>query len=429
MASADAIIPFEAQRDAQTIWRGEYDIALKEEPRTILDIGANAGLFTLWAMRRWPTATITAYEPWPENARMFRNNINGSDRVTFHEAGVRLGDGRHAMHADQNAMMRSFHSDIGIACDVDCVSASAIPSAEFVKIDTEGSEVEIVKGLDTTKTKAIVLEAHSTALACECEFILRTKGFRLSTRRPSVNGCSILKFVKPEFQVVTNRVMVAVPMYGGVEPFFVESLLRLVSFPSCDITIRTVPGDSLVARARNTLAADFLRSDCSHMLFIDSDLVFSPEHVARIVAHKEDLVGGFYPKKYDSEEVQWVCNALEDRETTPREDGLQEVRYMGTGFLRIARTVLEQMAEAYPELAFHPDTTPENTDYDFFSTGVYRKRGQEGPGRYLSEDWYFCQRWLDLGGKVWGDTKIILKHVGHAVYPLKSQTSSIIKPQ
>jgi len=423
------MIPSESQRDAHAIWRGEYDIALTEEPRTILDIGANAGLFTLWAMRRWPTASITAYEPWPDNARMFRHNINGSDRITFHEAGVRYNGGKSTMHADDNALMRTFHNNNGISCDVDCVAASSLPSAEFVKIDTEGSEVEIVKGLNTERTKAIVLEAHSTTLACECEEVLRNKGFKLNVRRPSVNGCSVLKFVKPQYQVIQPRTMVAVPMYGGVEPFFVESLMRLISFPSCDITIRTVPGDSLVARARNTLAADFLRSDCSHLLFIDSDLVFSPEHVARIVSHKEDVVGGFYPKKCPDKEIQWVCNALEDRQTTPREDGLQELRYIGTGFMRVARTVFERMIESYPHLAFHPDTNPENTDYDFFSTGVYRKPGQTGPGRYLSEDWYFCQRWLDLGGTVWGDTKVILKHVGHAVYPLPDQMHEILKKQ
>ena len=44
-----------------------------------------------------------------------------------------------------------------------------------------------------------------------------------------------------------------------------------------------------------------------------------------------------------------------------------------------------------------------------------------GTRRYLSEDWMFCQRWLDIGGKVYGDAGIVLKHIGSAVYPLQTQ--------
>jgi hypothetical protein len=44
-------------------------------------------------------------------------------------------------------------------------------------------------------------------------------------------------------------------------------------------------------------------------------------------------------------------------------------------------------------------------------------------GRKLSEDWYFCNVARELGFKVWGDTKVLLMHVGTAVFPLRHQAT------
>ena len=92
----------------------------------------------------------------------------------------------------------------------------------------------------------------------------------------------------------------------------------------------------------------------------------------------------------------------------------------------IKRVVFEQMIDRFgKEIGFMADEV-KRQEYDFWSVGTYQF--PDGTRRYLSEDWYFCQRWHDLGGKVWGDTKIVCKHVGQAVYPLKTQESDIIAP-
>lgn len=205
-------------------------------------------------------------------------------------------------------------------------------------------------------------------------------------------------------------------------PFeFVKSLLELYAAPPfAELQIKFMPGDSLVSRARNSLTAAFLQTDCTHLLFVDSDLVFSGEQIQRLVEHDVDVVAGFYPKKKDGD-LEWVCNALRN-EVLP--SGLQEVRYMGTGFLLVKRAVFERMIERYgDEIMFHPDHTPSATEYDFWQVGVYKY--PDGNRRHLSEDWYFCQRWLDLGGKIYGDTRVILRHIGHASYPLQSQMAAL----
>lgn len=218
------------------------------------------------------------------------------------------------------------------------------------------------------------------------------------------------------------KLFVAVPVYGGVDPFFTQSLMKLVADPTVSMQLRMCPGDSLVARARNSLTADFLESDCTHLLFIDSDLIFGADQVARMAGHGEALVGGLYPKKQQGD-VAWVLNGCAEP-TEVRPDGLQEVRYVGTGFMRIAREVFERMIVAYgTELVYTPDHRKDRVEYDFWSCGTYQYK--DGTRRYLSEDWYFCQRWLDLGGQVWADTRVVLKHVGMAVYPLISQEKEL----
>ena len=218
------------------------------------------------------------------------------------------------------------------------------------------------------------------------------------------------------------KLFLGLPVYGGYDPHFVTGLLSLVRRPPCEMRVAPCIGDSLVARARNRLAAEFLRSDCTHLLFLDTDLIFSVEHVARLVGHGEPLVAGIYPKK--QRELAWVLNALDEGSPGPDERGLEPVKYAGTGCLLIAREVLVAMIARWPDLVYRPDELPDEVPddapearaWDFFSCGVW-ECPRTGRRRYLSEDWYFCQRARDLGYEILADTQVILKHVGQFIFP------------
>lgn len=214
------------------------------------------------------------------------------------------------------------------------------------------------------------------------------------------------------------KLFLALPVYGAYNAHFVHCLLQLVASRPCEIVVRPCVGDSLVARARNRLCAEFLASDCTHLLFLDTDLIFSIEHIARLVKHAElpelKVICGLYPKK--QKELGWVCNVF-DEEQPLHEDGLQRVKYAGTGCMLLSRSLLNAMRLALPEIEYDPDEGDSpGIKWDFFATGV---RAFDGRRRYLSEDWMFCQRVLDLGEDIWMDTQVILKHVGEMVYPLQ----------
>lgn len=223
---------------------------------------------------------------------------------------------------------------------------------------------------------------------------------------------------------MTPKIFVGIPVYGGVPVEFLQSLMKLQAEPPFPLAIKFLPGDSLVSRARNSLTAEFLAGDCTHLLFIDSDLVFSGGQIKLLVESNKPVIGGFYPKKKQGS-VEWVCNTFPGG-TIPDESGIQPVRYMGTGFLLVAREVFEKMMANLPGISYAPDHAPETVEHDFWPVGVYS--GPDGKRRYLSEDWFFCQRWLDLGGEVFGHRRIILRHLGQASYPLQSQMAQLVPP-
>lgn len=225
------------------------------------------------------------------------------------------------------------------------------------------------------------------------------------------------------------KVCVAIPTYGGVCPDFLLSMLILGTNQPCKLDIKFRAGDSLVSRSRNVLTHEFLKTDCTHLLFVDSDLVFNPGHIIQLISRDKDVIGGFYPKKQQGE-LEWVYNKMTGASPLLDDSRLKEVRYMGTGFLLIKRIVFEKMTERYGEQIWyltepHPER-PQEKQYDFWSVGPYTY--PDGSRRFLSEDWFFCERWREMGGQVWGDGLVVLQHVGPVAFPLKTQLPEMQVP-
>lgn len=217
-----------------------------------------------------------------------------------------------------------------------------------------------------------------------------------------------------------QKFLLALPCYGSLmtQPFAASLINTLLNTPFIG-KIEFELNDSLVSRARNSLAARFLASDYDWLLFLDNDLEFQPEHIARLWIHavknQKRLVCGLYALKKIS--PQFVFNALPGEK--PDADGAVKVSESGTGCMVIHRSIFEKMIADLPQIAFTTDQGAtgggEVTQWDFFSVGPYRY--PSGLVRYLSEDWYFCQRARDLGFDVWADTRIQIRHMGNLIYP------------
>jgi hypothetical protein len=216
----------------------------------------------------------------------------------------------------------------------------------------------------------------------------------------------------------TTRVHICMPCYGGMltESTFMSYIKwsNTCRQLGIDWTMETMTNESLISRARNTLTAKFLHNkESTHLMFIDADIGWEPWHLLVMLNAQKDVIGGLYPMK--SLPVKWCVNGFEGAE----EDGpLQEVSKTGTGFLLIKRDVFEK-------LDAHPATRPFMNDIGlpaelnpymktYFDTAVRENR-------YYSEDWTFCENWRDLGGKVWVDKRVLLKHTGTYVFDFQAQ--------
>jgi hypothetical protein len=195
-------------------------------------------------------------------------------------------------------------------------------------------------------------------------------------------------------------------------------------------------GDSLITRARNRLVNRFLEQPrWSHLLFIDADIGFSPDQVFRLLASGHNVVGGVYPLKTvfwdriapgDMSPADRQARSLEyvvGVGDTPREDanGFLAVDYVATGFLLIARSSLELLCERFPATRYYTDDA---ADKDFFQRGrasapkyaLFDTRIDHKTGRYLSEDFAFCELCREAGEQVWIDLRSRLDHVGLSTY-------------
>lgn len=166
------------------VFDGEYDIpGLNPRPGhafKILDLGANCGAFALWALSRWPGSTVTCYEPMPTAYNYLVQNLSGvRAQATLVNAAVTGREPGHApMHVGKyNIGEASLLSHMGTdTVEVATVPPRDLPAADILKLDIEGSELEVLfylVGFEQRSYSAILLEYHSEPIRRALDAILK----------------------------------------------------------------------------------------------------------------------------------------------------------------------------------------------------------------------------------------------------------------
>lgn len=240
------------------------------------------------------------------------------------------------------------------------------------------------------------------------------------------------------------KLFVATPMYGGMNHgLYMKSCLDLQTIMmkyNIELKFSFLFNESLITRARNYLVDEFLRTDYTHMLFIDSDIHFDPNDIVALLALDKDVIGGPYPKKsinwgniaetarrnpdLNPKELEnlvgeYVFNVVKGTHQFQVTEPL-EVMEIGTGHMMIKRHVFEKLAEAFPNIRYKPDHVGQ-AHFDgsryihaYFDTVIDTSDSYIGGGsdRYLSEDYMFCQMWRKIGGQVWLCPWMKTQHIG-----------------
>lgn len=254
--------------------------------------------------------------------------------------------------------------------------------------------------------------------------------------------------IKIDIETLRKRgIFLATPMYGGqCAGMFTKSVADLSAFcanHNIPLQMYFLFNESLITRARNYCVDEFMRSQMQHLMFIDSDIGFSPQDVIALMAlqtqnEEYDIIGGPYPKKCISwEKIKYaVDKGVADEDPTVldryvgdfvfnpkggggsiRIDEPVEVLEIGTGFMMITRKALEKFSESYKELMYKPDhVRTEAFDGTREIMQFFQAEIDPVSKRYLSEDYWFCQKSQAIGLKTWFCPWMRLQHVGTYIF-------------
>ena len=235
-----------------------------------------------------------------------------------------------------------------------------------------------------------------------------------------------------------KSLFIATPMYGGMNHgLYMKACLDLQGLLiayGVQVKFSFLFNESLITRARNYLVDEFLhRSDCTHFLFIDSDINFDPRDVVALLALDRDIIGGPYPKKAikwksvktaitknPDIDPQMLEKVVGDYVFNPVKGTAQfsvseplEVLEIGTGFMMIKREVFKKYEAAYPEYRYKPDHVGQaNFDGTRYIHAYFDTIIDPDSQRYLSEDYMFCQWARKIGIQIWLCPWMRTEHIG-----------------
>ena len=238
-------------------------------------------------------------------------------------------------------------------------------------------------------------------------------------------------------EIKKPKLFVATPMYGGLcTGGYTMGILNMAGeFGKAGVQMcySYMMNESLITRARNSMAYDFMQSDSTHLMFIDADISFNPADIVRMIKADKDIICGLYPKK----EINWktvqeavqkgvdytelgnhtgsfVVNLVKGvSESTGSINSPMEIDNGGTGFMLIKRNVFEVLQPTVPkytnDMIRVEEKNPKKKIIDeFFATSI----DEESGNRLLSEDYHFCKIARKAGFKVYAAPWAQLTHSG-----------------
>jgi hypothetical protein len=213
------------------------------------------------------------------------------------------------------------------------------------------------------------------------EFIAPTDHVTLKLRKDAPIGY-------PENRIVNidrAEIMIA-SMHRPNDNWWVSNSFFIPSGKNNVVHQLTCPSGDLIGEYRNKIVKDALSLGCTHIFFVDDDLLVNPDALQKLYAHDLDVVGGFYVKKTPLPESATMVSVpnSESKMSVPLDaKGLVEVDWSLAAGLTLVKT------EVFKRLA-----------YPWYLTTA------QG-----TEDTYFCARLRESGIKAYLDTDVKAVHV------------------
>lgn len=224
-------------------------------------------------------------------------------------------------------------------------------------------------------------------------------------------------------------ILFLLPCYGGTITescfFSFMQFARVAESYGIEYMIATHTHTSLISLGRSIMLSQAVQEakDWTHVMWVDADIEWEPEHLLMLLAEDKDIIGGPYPCKSlplkDSAANKPIENGIETKD-------LVETYYIATGFMLVKRHVCEAMMEHYyDELKFRYSTRNEKSYkfVDLFSPII----DANNDDLYLSEDYAFCKRAVDIGFKAFMSRRFNLGHAMGSTVFSKEKEKEMLK--
>lgn len=204
-----------------------------------------------------------------------------------------------------------------------------------------------------------------------------------------------------------RKVFIGIPTYDGKLSiklaYSLAALMPAAMRHGISVRLGHVSGCSIITMARNRLVDEFLKTDCTELLFIDADVIAEPNDILRLMAQggAKDIAVGNYPRR--AKDKKFFMDLHFDENGDLEFDGsLMRINRAGTGFMLIQRRVIEAIAAKSDKYLSHDGVGEIASVFDF----------KVENGNFVGEDYSFCDKARAEGFTVWTDVEISLPHMG-----------------
>lgn len=252
-------------------------------------------------------------------------------------------------------------------------------------------------------------------------------------------------------------ILIAIPCYDRkvhieTATAITNTIITLLQM-NASAALFTLTGCGIVTHARNAIVSEFLsRKEKTHLLFIDSDMEWTPRDVVRLLTANVPFAAAPYvvkryqnisPAEYPTKDLDqlhsmaadWAL-AFEDPDILLGKHALAEVHNgfakvarIGAGLMLLRRDMIETMISKYADTRYRwagaANGAPVSQSHHYGLFDLLKNDGE-----FISEDYSFCDRWVKgCGGEIWCDIEARIAHHGHHRYCSSLKESLSLRSQ
>lgn len=185
------------------------------------------------------------------------------------------------------------------------------------------------------------------------------------------------------------KIFLCIPSGDYAQMNFMSSVMDMgnhtISIPNSTLHRVNIQSSNITYN-RNKMTDYALRNGADWLLFIDSDMVFPPYTLDRLLSHNKDIIGIVARKRsYPFESIGTLIKS-EDIGST---ESLLQMSRIGAGVLLIRAEVFKKITLPW-----------------------WRNQYEDGILEEMGEDIYFCEKAKEAGYEIWADM-LLSSQIGH----------------